>query len=434
MLTPDERNPERMRLRYGLNETDNWWHFALGEHRDAIRHRVQALDTQVVRIFVFDKHAPNPVSEWPKFAAYVQAVLDAGAVPMVTFAKFPPPYTEQSNLETFVERCEDVVWGCIEQWGGETVQNWYWCIWNEPNNGMIGGGLSFPEYRRVYERTAAKIATLLKPYLGGRKARVGGPAVDGFQNFWLDWIARFVNEVDNELVGFVSWHRYGNWRAVGEPETPDEETYCELLMAQTPDYEARARAVSRFVVGRDILNVCGELNVLSDHASASTRRFNQSVFGAAYYTSALIHLIRGGADLEMWWTATDDTTAYGLMDSKGRPNPVCLAKELFASHIQYGDRLTFPALPDGIPTLDVLSTCGTNGRRSTVLVNTGRKPWTTDADRLNSQAGSIRLLTIDGTTGGRIREEPFQGTVRLDGYGVAVVTNAASEDPGADNT
>jgi hypothetical protein len=34
------------------------------------------------------------------------------------------------------------------------------------------------------------------------------------------------------------------------------------------------------------------------------------------------------------------------------------------------------------------------------------------------------LLRLDSSTGGRIIEEPFDGVVRLDGYGVAVVTNA----------
>ena len=38
-----------------------------------------------------------------------------------------------------------------------------------------------------------------------------------------------------------------------------------LLMAQAPDYEARARGVGRLLKGRDILNVCGELNTISHH-------------------------------------------------------------------------------------------------------------------------------------------------------------------------
>ena len=79
----------RMQLRYGFNEIYGWWHFSQGEHRERIRRRLRLMGTQVIRIFVFDQPVPDPVKEWHLFAGYVQAILDAGAQPMVTFAKFP---------------------------------------------------------------------------------------------------------------------------------------------------------------------------------------------------------------------------------------------------------------------------------------------------------------------------------------------------------
>ena len=106
----------------------------MGEHREQIHRRLRLMGTQVIRVFVFDQPVPDPFKEWHLFAGTVQAVLDVGAKPMVTFAKFPPPYDNPRNIRNFVARCSEVVWGCIEQWGGETVKDWYWCIWNEPNN------------------------------------------------------------------------------------------------------------------------------------------------------------------------------------------------------------------------------------------------------------------------------------------------------------
>src|SRR5215470_4234270 len=73
---PPADGSERMRLRYGLNEADSWWHFAAGPHREAIWARLRALRPQIVRIFVFDKGAPDPVDDWPMFARYVGAVLN----------------------------------------------------------------------------------------------------------------------------------------------------------------------------------------------------------------------------------------------------------------------------------------------------------------------------------------------------------------------
>ena len=124
--------------------------------------------------------------------------------------------------------------------------NWYWCIWNEPNNVPVGGGLTFERYCCIYQEVARAVHALLEPHLDGRKALIGGPALDGFQPFWLDWISGLVHEVDDSLLGFVSWHMYGDWRPVvssatlgvnlnGSPDAPRGTAYEALLMAQTSD-------------------------------------------------------------------------------------------------------------------------------------------------------------------------------------------------------
>lgn len=430
---------QRMQLRYGFNEVDGWWHISLGPNSELLRRRLRLMGTRVIRIFVFDKPVPDPVTEWPLFAGYVQAVLDAGAVPMITFAKYHPPHDDPRNLRSYVERCKDIVWACLEQWGSKVARDWYWCVWNEPNNFPVGGALTIPLYRRIYQEVAGEIHRLLEPHLDGRKARIGGPAVDGFIPFWLDWISDLVNEVDDALVGFVSWHHYGDWRPVapsatlgvkldGAPETPAGVKNQTLLMAQTPEYEARARAVARVIAGRDILNICGELNTVVHHDHTYVGGLNQNAFGAAYYASALIHLLRGGTDLEMRWVATANDDAYGLMTMNGEPTPACLAKQLFAQHVRYGDWIRFPAYRPEIPNMDAVVAWDDNGRRSGVFVHTAGGPrvlTVSDWDDGLLDCGTV--LRIDTGTGDRVVLEPFDGTVRFDGYGVAVVTNAATD-------
>ncbi len=426
-----------MQLRYGFNEVDGWWHIGLGPHRESIRRHHRLMGTQVVRIFVFDKPVPDPVTEWDLFAAYVQAVLDMGALPMVTFAKYHPPHDEPRNLRTYVSRCADVVWGCLERWGGEVVRDWYWCVWNEPNNYQVGGALSFPQYRRIYEEVARTVHRLVAPHLGGQKLRIGGPALCGFQTYWLDWISRLVNEVDESLLGFVSWHHYGDWRPVvpsatlgfdlkGDPEAPPGAAYQALLMAQTPQYETRARAVARILAGRNILNVCGELNTVVHHDHRFVGGLNQNAFGAAYYASALIHLIRGGADLEMRWTATAHDDAYGLVTMQGEATAACLAKQLFAQHVRFGDWVSFPDLSPDNPDVDAVLVWGEDGRRSGVFVNTGPQPRALlPSDWVAGPKDCRQVLRLDTGTGGKVVRERFDGTVTLDGYGVAVLSNAA---------
>lgn len=430
---------QRMQLRYGFNEIDGWWHISQGPHREALGRRLRLMGTQVIRVFLYDHAGPDPAKDWRAFVALIDAILEIGATPMVTFAKFQPPYDSARNIREFVARCNEVVWGCVEQWGGEKVRGWYWCIWNEPNNLIVGGNLSFAQYRQIYQEVAASILDHLKPHLGINKARIGGPAIDGTHRaYWMDWIAHLVSEVDGGMIGFVSWHCYGDWRPAvpsatlalemwGSPDAPSGELFEALLMAQTPSYEARARGVARLLKGRDILNVCGELNTISHHEHYYTLGLNQDAFGAAYYVSALIHLLRGGAELEMRWTATAHADAYGLMNSEGAPTPACLAKQLFAQHVRQGDWLRFPAHRANAPEIDAVIAWDERERCSAVFVNTAGRPRTlTLADWDATLADCRTTLRIGQDTDGRVIVEPFDGTLRLGGYGIAVVTDDAT--------
>jgi len=433
---------QRMQLRYGFNEIDAWAAFSMGEHREQIHRRLRLMGTKVIRIFVFDKPVPDPFKQWHWFAAVLQAVLDVGAKPMVTFAKFHPPYDDPASIRSFVARCAEIVWGCIEQWGGNEVKDWYWCVWNEPNNPDIGGDVSYAQYRRIYESVGAAVLELLEPHLGGQKAKLGGPAIDGTQRaFWMDWIAQLVADVDDRMLGFVNWHMYADWRPAapsetvavklwGAPDSPNGSVFEALAMAQTPQYEARARGVARLLYGRDILNVCGELNTVAHHEHSFTLGLNQNAFGAAYYASALVHLIRGGAELEMRWTATskqwqgvDDT--YGLLSVSGEPTPACLAKQLFAQHVRLGDWIGFPRQQLEVSEVDAIVAWNDTGRRSCVIVNTTAKPQVLAvADWDDRLGGCGEVLRVDTSTANRVARDQFDGTVRLQGYGVAVVTNA----------
>ncbi len=100
---PETRDPsaQRMKLRYGFNEVYGWWHLAQGPAREKIQRRLRLMGTSVIRVFAFDQPVPHPVKEWDQFASYLQGVLDAGAKPMVTFAKFHPPYDDPKNITKF---------------------------------------------------------------------------------------------------------------------------------------------------------------------------------------------------------------------------------------------------------------------------------------------------------------------------------------------
>lgn len=412
-------------LRHGLNETVHWHQFATGPHRAQVWARFRELHTHVVRLLVFDKGTPDPVDDYSSFAACVRAVHSAGAVPMVTFAKFSPPYDDPAGVRAFANRCAAVVAECIRHWG-EAVRDWYWGVWHHPNSDWVSAGLTFDHYRHIYEETAQGILRHLAPLLGGQRPLIGGPAVDGFQPFWSDWLWRFVNEIDNRLIGFASWHHFGDWREPGTWGAPaDEAVFRALLLARVSEYETRARAVARMLKGRDILNVCGELNAHAHHEPRVSRQYNQTVFGATYYAAALIHLMRGGADLEMWKSGSDDAGPYGVLDGAAVPNPVFHARRLCADHLRAGDQIRFPEVRMG-PGVDVVTARGSDGRQSTLVVH--RKDATAAyalSKLAGDGAGYHTTLKLDRSTGGQVVQGSCRDTLFFEGYGVAVLTNSA---------
>jgi xylan 1,4-beta-xylosidase len=85
----------------------------------------------------------------------------------------------------------------VERYGLETVQNWYYEVWNEPNCGFWTG--SKQEYFHLYQVTVLAIKSVAK------SLRVGGPAT-----CQLDWIPEFIAFAEAAALplDFVSSHLY----------------------------------------------------------------------------------------------------------------------------------------------------------------------------------------------------------------------------------
>ena len=413
--------PTRNRLHFGVNEATGWGDFAIGPYREQIRNRLRAIGTRLVRIYVFDRYTPDPVRDWPVFAPYVQAVLDAGATPMITLTKFRPPFDDPATIRWFAQRCGELVWNCIEQWGGPAVREWYWCIWNEPNSDWINPGFTFEQYRQVYLAVAHEIVRWLGPHLEGRRALLGGPAVDTFQPFWFDWLWRFVHEIDNTLVGFALWHRFGDWRAPGEWDAPREPLiYRRLLVERTGEYAEIAATITRLLDRRRILNICGRLNANAHHQPQVSGPMNQTMVGAVYYVCALIQLMLGGADGELYWMGTGGDGPHGLWDGHARETPAFRAKELVAQAVRPGDDVVVHEPRPGHRQLIVVEITTSGARRGVLVLHLSDGRHTCRLiDILGKGADYAFVRKIDEGSASCMATT-FDGTITFDGLGVAI--------------
>jgi len=120
--------------------------------------------------------------------------------------------------------------------------------------------------------------------------------------------------------------------------------------------------------------------------------------------------MRGGADVEMLGSVAPSTT------------PQHLAKQLCANFIRAGDDLAFPELPSAQGRADIVLVTSPEHHLRAFVVNRRNEPLTLSLRDLPMLQQCTHLSKIDTTTKGKIVESRFDDVLRLDGYGVAVLT------------
>jgi xylan 1,4-beta-xylosidase len=186
----------------------------------------------------------NPVYDWTIvdriFDTYIERgmkpLVEAGFMPEALSVK-PDPYRHQwgpeqqyaniftgwayppRDYEKWAELVYQWALHCIEKYGKQEVESWYWEPWNEPNIGYWQG--TPEEYHKLYDYTvdAVKRAT--------PNARVGGPHSTGprseraaeFLRGFLDHVVGGKNYVTGQTgspIDYIGFHAKGRPQVVGE--------------------------------------------------------------------------------------------------------------------------------------------------------------------------------------------------------------------------
>ncbi|MDQ8203741.1 hypothetical protein [Pelagicoccus sp. SDUM812003] len=180
----------------------------------------------------------NPIYDWTLVDLIFDTYLENGVRPYVqmgfmpeALSTNPTPYKHEwrpgfryekvytgwayppKDYEKWGELCYQWAKHCVERYGMEEVEKWYWQTWNEPNIGYWQGTLE--EFNKLHDYAIAGVQRAIP------KARVGGPDVAGsggdFLLGFFDHCLYGTNYATGEngtQLDFVSFHAKGHPKVV----------------------------------------------------------------------------------------------------------------------------------------------------------------------------------------------------------------------------
>lgn len=183
----------------------------------------------------------NPIYDWRIIDLIFDTYLENGVRPYVqlgfmpeALSSQPDPYKHEwrpgfryekvytgwayppTDYEKWGELCYQWAKHCVERYGMEEVEEWYWQTWNEPNIGYWQGTLE--EFNKLHDYAIAGVRRAIP------NARIGGPDVAGsggdFTRGFLEHTLRGENSATGATGGpeldFVSFHAKGAPRYVDD--------------------------------------------------------------------------------------------------------------------------------------------------------------------------------------------------------------------------
>ena len=176
----------------------------------------------------------KPVYDWKIADRILDTYVEAGARPFVeigfmpkALSTKPEPYEGQwtpgsanpnysvgwsyppKDYDKWGELVYQWVKHCVEKYGKESVDTWYWEVWNEPDISYWHG--TADEYDKLYDYAAKGVKRALPT------AKVGGPATTGPANQRAaGYLRQFLEHCDKNGVplDFITYHAKGSPRVV----------------------------------------------------------------------------------------------------------------------------------------------------------------------------------------------------------------------------
>ncbi len=178
----------------------------------------------------------NPIYHWQIVDSIFDTYIQRGMKPLAQFGFMPEalstkpqpyqhhwypgiPYKEiitgwaypPKDYNKWGELCYQWVRHCVDRYGKEEVESWYWELWNEPDGYYWMG--TVPELYKLYDYTAVNVKRALPT------ARIGGPHSTGGASRYLKGFVNHCLNDTNAVTGkigtpldFVGFHAKGSPR------------------------------------------------------------------------------------------------------------------------------------------------------------------------------------------------------------------------------
>ena len=234
----------------------------------------------------------NPVYDWTLVDSIFDTYVERGMKPFAqigfmpeALSSKPEPYRHYwkpgasyeeiftgwayppADYEKWAELVYQWVTHCVDRYGREEVESWYWEVWNEPNIGYWRG--TTEEYIKLYDYSADAVKRALPT------ARIGGPETTGpgwdeaatFLRAFLDHVLTGTNYATGETgspLDFITFHAKGNPQVVRIPagDAASGEDSVQIVQmnmgAQLNDIDQGFRIVASYPELKDLPIIIGE--------------------------------------------------------------------------------------------------------------------------------------------------------------------------------
>ncbi|WNH09230.1 GH39 family glycosyl hydrolase [Thalassobellus suaedae] len=247
-------------------------------------------------------------------------------------AKYEDIYTgwayPPKDYEKWAELVYQWVTHCVERYGKEEVESWYWELWNEPNIGYWQG--TTEEYIKLYDYSADAVKRALPT------AKMGGPETTGprwdvaeeFLRTFLNHVKSGKNYVTGKIgspLDFITFH------AKGSPKVVDGVVQMNMG-AQLSDISKGFEIVASYPEFKDLPIIIGESDpegcaACSEadyphnayrngtmYASYTAASFSRKYELADYYGVNLLGAVTWGFEFENqpWYAGFRDMATNGV--------------------------------------------------------------------------------------------------------------------------